>query len=145
MIGDNEMIDIVGDVEKYMKEVNAGRATCKNCLLKIKLKTREPFTAVDIKEKKKDLFAIQFTGEDENIAKIERFTKPMFKHFKFDKNEYGFYLEVETIYGNYPEYINYPRYSISIENWIIFDVTSKQIKLRVTYEKAFKDIFEVVL
>jgi hypothetical protein len=56
--GDKEMIDIVGDVEKYMKEVSAGSATCKNCLLKIKLKTREPFTADCIKEKKKDLFLI---------------------------------------------------------------------------------------
>jgi hypothetical protein len=58
MIGDTEMIDIVGDVEKYMKEVNAGRATCKNCLLKIKLKTRDEFTAVDIKEKRKSNFTI---------------------------------------------------------------------------------------
>jgi hypothetical protein len=39
----------------------------KNRLLKVKLKTRDEFTADCIKEKKKDLFAIQFTGEDENI------------------------------------------------------------------------------
>jgi hypothetical protein len=39
--GDKEMIDIIGDVEKYMKEVSAGRVPCKNCLLKIKLKTRD--------------------------------------------------------------------------------------------------------
>jgi hypothetical protein len=44
----------------------------KNRLLKVKLKTRDEFTADCIKEKKKDLFAIQFTGEDENIAKIEK-------------------------------------------------------------------------
>jgi hypothetical protein len=33
--GDKEMIDIIGDVEKYMKEVSAGRATCKICVYQI--------------------------------------------------------------------------------------------------------------
>jgi hypothetical protein len=42
MIGDTEMIDYVRDVEKYMKEVSTGRATCKNCLLKIKLLKYNP-------------------------------------------------------------------------------------------------------
>jgi hypothetical protein len=51
-------------------------------LLKVKLKTRDEFTADCIKKKKKDLFAIQFTGEDENIAKIEKEASPVFKHFK---------------------------------------------------------------
>jgi hypothetical protein len=36
----------------------------------LKVKTRDEFT-VDCIKKKKDLFAIKFTGEDENIAKIE--------------------------------------------------------------------------
>jgi hypothetical protein len=144
MIGDTEMIDIVGDVEKYMKEVNAGRATCKNCLLKVKLKTRDEFDTADIKEKK-SLFAIQFTGEDENIANIERFTKPIFRNFKFNKDEARFYLDVETIHGTYPEYITYPSYAISIDDWLIFDTTDKQMELRVSYSKVFKEVFEVVL
>ena len=144
-IGDTEMIDIVGDVEKYMKEVNAGRATCKNCLLKVKPKTRDGFTAVDIKEKKKDLFAVQITGENGNIAKIERFAKPVFKRFKIDKHKHGFYLDVETINGTYPKYITYPSYRIRIGQWIIFDVIDKQMELRVICDKVFKEVFEVVL
>jgi hypothetical protein len=142
--GDKEMIDIIVDVEKYMKEVIAGRATCKNCLLKVKLKTRDEFTAADIKEKK-SLFAIQFTGEDENIAKIERFAKPIFKRFKFDIHKYGFYLDVETIHGTCPKYVTFPSYAISIDNWIIFEATDKQMELRVIYDKVFKEVFEVVL
>jgi hypothetical protein len=53
-----------------------------------------------------------FTGEDENIAKIERFAKPMFKRFKFDIHKYGFYLDVETKHGTYPKYITYPSYAV---------------------------------
>jgi hypothetical protein len=48
------------------------------------------------------LFAIQFTGEDENIAKIEKEASPVFKHFKIDKHKDRFYLIVETIKSNYP-------------------------------------------
>jgi hypothetical protein len=51
------------------------------------LKHIKEFTVDCIKKKKKDLFAIQFTGEDENIAKIERFAKPVFKRFKIDKHK----------------------------------------------------------
>ena len=137
--GDKEMIDIVRDVEKYMKEVSAGIATCKNCLLKVKPKNR------DRDEFDKDLFAFQFTREDENIAKIERFAKPMFKRFKIDKHKYGFYLDVETIHGTYPSYVTFPSYAVSIDNWIIFEATDKQMELRVICDKVFKEVFEVVL
>jgi uncharacterized 2Fe-2S/4Fe-4S cluster protein (DUF4445 family) len=58
MIGDTEMIDCVRDVEKYMKEVNAGRATCKNCLLKVKLKTRDEFTAKSYHSSTESLYSI---------------------------------------------------------------------------------------
>jgi hypothetical protein len=51
------------------------------------------------------LFAIQFTGEDENIAKIEKEASPVFKHFKIDKHKDRFYLIVETIKSNCPGYI----------------------------------------
>jgi hypothetical protein len=50
-------------------------------------------------------------GEDENIAKIERFAKPIFKRFKFDIHKYGFYLDVETIHGTYPKYVTFPSYA----------------------------------
>jgi hypothetical protein len=67
---------------------------------------------------KKDLFAIQFTGEDENIAKIEKEASPVFKHFKIDKHKDRFYLIVETIQSNYPGYITYPRIiNINIVKW----------------------------
>ena len=130
--------------DKDKKEMKEYMLSFKNRLLKVKLKTRDEFDTADIKEKK-SLFAIQFTGEDENIAKIERFAKPIFKHFKFDIHKYGFYLDVETIHGTHPKYVTFPSYAISIDNWIIFEATDKQIELRVTYDKAFKEVFEVVL
>jgi hypothetical protein len=88
--GDKEMIDIVRDVEKYMKEVSAGIATCKNCLLKVKPKNR------DRDEFDKDLFAFQFTREDENIAKIERFAKHIF--FNISNNIYHFLISKTHIF-----------------------------------------------
>jgi hypothetical protein len=62
-----------------MKEVNAGRDTCKNCLLKVKLKTRDEFTAVDIKENafiKLKLFKHWF-GESFNLCNILIFSSKL--------------------------------------------------------------------
>ena len=128
--------------KESVKEMKEEMLSWKNRLLKIK--TRDEFT-VDIKEKKKDLFAVKFTGEDENIAKIEKEASPVFKYFKIEKHKDGFYLKVETIHGNYPEYITYPSYAISIDDWIIFEIIDKQMELRVIYDKVFKEVFEVVL
>ena len=128
--------------KESVKEMKEYMLSFKSRLLKVK--TRDEFT-VDCIKKKKDLFAIQFTGEDENIAKIEKEASPVFKHFRIDKHKDRFYLIVETIQSNYPGYITYPSYRLSIDDWIIFEATDKQMELRVIYDKVFKEVFEVVL
>jgi hypothetical protein len=129
--------------KESVKEMKEDMLSWKNRLLKVK--TRDEFTVDCIKKKKEYLFAIQFTGEDENIAKIERFAKPVFKRFKIDKHKDRFYLIVETIKSNYPGYITYPSYRLSIDDWIIFEAIDKQMELRVIYDKVFKEVFEAVL
>jgi hypothetical protein len=47
---------------------------------------------------------------------------------------------VETIQSNYPGYITYPSYRLRIGEWIIFEITDKQVELRITYDKAFKEV-----
>jgi hypothetical protein len=41
--------------------------------------------------------------------------------------------------------ITYPSYRLSIDDWIIFEATDKQMELRVICDKVFKEVFEVVL
>ena len=136
MIGDTEMIDIVGYVENFLEVINECGANCNNRLLKVKIGSDEEF-------------AIQFTGKGENIRKIERFTKPIYKKFKISKDKDNFYLDIKYhTYGTCPIIGSHIHHFIWLNDWIVFyksEQSSTQTEVKVIPDEPFKKHYEVVL
>jgi hypothetical protein len=129
MIHEGEMAN-----KKHLIETKLGYY--KNKLLKVKIVTDEEF-------------AIQFTGEGENIRKIERFTKPIFKKFKISKDKDNFYLDIKyNTYGTCPIIGSHIHHFIWLNDWIVFyksEQSSTQTEVKVIPDEPFKKHYEVVL
>ena len=141
MIGDTEMIDIFKDVEKHLEGINAGLATCKNFVLKVTVRI-----SIRTADYDKRFFACKIAGLDENICKIERFTKQIYKKFKVSRNNIGsIFLEITT--ESIPHINN--NLLVSANDWAIFELLESDVEfpniVEIYNDEFFKNNYEVVL
>ena len=89
---------------------------------------------------KREIYAFQFTGTDENISKIERTVRPLFKRFLFLNNgeDDDFYLEAK-----YKNGVPANR-ELKIGDWITLKNEEGKMIVKVVTDKAFKNDYEVV-
>ena len=124
-----------------------GEMASKKHLLEAKLGYyKNKLHGVQVKNKPSSVksFAIQFTGEDANIYKIEKVAKTNYKAFKIHrtKDRYGslncfFSLKVLSKSNDSCSYIIY------IGDWVVFEQSDDEIpKVKVVYDRTFKKFYE---
>ena len=88
---------------------------------------------------KREIYAFQFTGTDENISKIVRTLRPLFEDFiisNFGKDD--FYLIVE-----YAGYRNISK--INIGEWALLRNKEGKMVASIVTDKEFKNDYEVLI
>ena len=88
---------------------------------------------------KREIYAFQFTGTDENISKIEQTVEPLFEEFIISnfKKDY-FHLTIE-----YADYWNV--YKINIGEWILLRSKEGEMVASIVSNKEFKNDYEMVI
>ena len=107
---------------------------CKNKLLGVQVKNK----STSVKS-----FAIQFTGEDANIYKIEEIAKINYKAFKIHrtKDRHGclncfFSLKGLSKSNDSCSYIIY------IGDWVVFEESEEGVNIKIIYDRTFKQFYE---
>jgi hypothetical protein len=123
--------ETIKDMRKKYKEIK----TVENKLLGVQVKNQP--TSIKY-------FAIQFTGEDANIYKIEEIAKINYKAFKIHrtKDRYGslncFFslkgLNKSNVSCHYPLYIG---------DWVVFEESDdERLNVKIIYDRTFKQFYE---
>jgi hypothetical protein len=88
---------------------------------------------------KREIYAFQFTGTDENISKIERIAQQLFEEFIISTHDkYCFHLSVE--------YVDWRSVAkINIGEWITFKNKEGRTVANIVTNETFKNDYEVVI
>jgi hypothetical protein len=123
----------IKNIRKKYKEIKSVE-TVKNQLLGVQVKNK----STSVKS-----YAIQFTGEDANIYKIEEIAKINYKAFKIHrtKDRHGclncfFSLKGLNKYNISCSYIIY------IGDWVVFEESEEGVNIKIIYDRTFKQFYE---
>jgi hypothetical protein len=124
----------IKNIRKKYKEIKSVE-TIKNQLLGVQVKNQ----SASVKS-----YAIQFTGEDRNIAKIERIAKPQFKVFKIHRTKdchgcLNYFFSLRALNKSFDSC----SYIIYIGDWVVFEQSDdERPKVKVVYDRTFKQFYE---
>ena len=89
-------------------------------------------------------FAIQFTGEDANIYKIEKIAKINYKAFKIHRTKDN-YFSLKCLYINKKGLnisSNFSNYIVYIGDWVVFEESDEGVNIRIVFDRTFKQFYE---
>ena len=123
--------ETIEDMRKKYKEIK----TVENKLLGVQVKNQP--TSIKY-------FAIQFTGEDANIYKIEEIAKINYKAFKIHrtKDRYGSLNCFFSLKGLSKSNVSC-HYLIYIGDWVVFEESDdERFNVKIIYDRTFKQFYE---
>jgi hypothetical protein len=123
--------ETIEDMRKKYKEIK----TVENKLLGVQVKNKPS----SVKS-----YAIQFTGEDANIYKIEKIAKINYKAFKIHrtKDRYGSLNCFFSLKGLSKSNVSC-HYLIYIGDWVVFEESDdERFNVKIIYDRTFKQFYE---
>jgi hypothetical protein len=124
----------IKNIRKKYKEIKSVEIV-KNKLLGVQVKSQSS----PVKS-----YAIQFTGEDANIYKIEKIAKINYKAFKIHrtKDRYGSLNCFFSLKGLSKSNVSCS-YLIYIGDWVVFEESDdEKLNVKILYDRTFKQFYE---